>query len=411
MDELSFVDVYVTLFSFASPKFAAISLLVLIFLALRFVEHSGFTSLNNQRFGARYVGDVANPSDLLLFHRKKDMKASAGPTKKRGAGLKVPIVPQELEKTNMEDLVLEYLEGQDKKLHILDKKKLSTALDEYVEKNMIASISETTSTMLKAAQKKVINREVKDGTVLKSGMIREIVETEAEAREEKSKSQRKQKASGDGQQDGDEEMEDAADTGKENDPEDDQLQASTSKTSSTSRRAGSSSSRSESNGSNPKRKTSSQRQPLDDDRIDDDDDDEGFTHSTQRSQATAKSKASASSNRPKRSSAKRPVSYKLDDGDDDDDSDAFVVKDSDDDDDDDEILEVDVPPSKKQKKRAQPKKAAGGGRPATSTSRSAKRGGRSTSRLDSDDDENDDDAAGYGYAEEDWGSAVTRSQL
>ena len=35
------------------------------------VEHTGFSTLNNQRFGARFVGRVANPADILMFHRKR----------------------------------------------------------------------------------------------------------------------------------------------------------------------------------------------------------------------------------------------------------------------------------------------------------------------------------------------------
>ena len=30
------------------------------------VEHSGFTTLSNQRFGARFVGDVANPVSFVV---------------------------------------------------------------------------------------------------------------------------------------------------------------------------------------------------------------------------------------------------------------------------------------------------------------------------------------------------------
>lgn len=37
------------------------------------VEYSGgFSTINPQRFGQRFVGRVANPNDILLFHRKRN---------------------------------------------------------------------------------------------------------------------------------------------------------------------------------------------------------------------------------------------------------------------------------------------------------------------------------------------------
>lgn len=38
------------------------------------VDHTGFPALNNQRFGARFVGQVANPTDILLFHKRKKVE-------------------------------------------------------------------------------------------------------------------------------------------------------------------------------------------------------------------------------------------------------------------------------------------------------------------------------------------------
>lgn len=38
------------------------------------IEHSGFSTLNNQRFGSKFVGDVANPTDMLLFSKKQTLE-------------------------------------------------------------------------------------------------------------------------------------------------------------------------------------------------------------------------------------------------------------------------------------------------------------------------------------------------
>jgi hypothetical protein len=42
------------------------------------VEHSGFSTLNNQRFGAEFVGKLANPNDILLFSRARKANTGGG---------------------------------------------------------------------------------------------------------------------------------------------------------------------------------------------------------------------------------------------------------------------------------------------------------------------------------------------
>ena len=94
------------------------------------VEHSGFATLNNQRFGSQFVGQVANPSDILLFHKRRQAEAakggkSAASRKKRGAaGLDLPVEPEDLENLNIEDLVTENLVNNEKKLELLDEKSM-----------------------------------------------------------------------------------------------------------------------------------------------------------------------------------------------------------------------------------------------------------------------------------------------
>ncbi|CAI5729940.1 unnamed protein product [Peronospora destructor] len=52
----------------------------LVLIRLR-VEHTGFPVLVNQRFGAKFVGKVANPNDILLFYRRKKDRINASDTK------------------------------------------------------------------------------------------------------------------------------------------------------------------------------------------------------------------------------------------------------------------------------------------------------------------------------------------
>lgn len=116
------------------------------------VEHMGFSTLNNQRFGAKFVSEIANPGDILLFHRKKDMKLSSTATKKSI----LPIPPDELEKTNMEDLVKEQLEAPDKQLKLLEEHELSEAMENYVEKSLVGAIPDKAHSLLKKKQMKLI---------------------------------------------------------------------------------------------------------------------------------------------------------------------------------------------------------------------------------------------------------------
>ncbi|CAN0347442.1 unnamed protein product, partial [Discosporangium mesarthrocarpum] len=108
------------------------------------VEHSNFPTLNNQRFGSQFMGKVANPTDLLLFYRRRSGGAgggagdATGSSKSgggRGGGLSGdPIRPDSLDAVRVEDLVMHNLETSDKKLSLLVEPKLKLALEDYVYK-------------------------------------------------------------------------------------------------------------------------------------------------------------------------------------------------------------------------------------------------------------------------------------
>jgi len=89
------------------------------------IEHSGFSTLNNQRFGSKFVGDVANPTDMLLFSKKQTLEqAEAKKIKDKGGKqldelLAEPIDPDENEEVNVEDLVYDVLHLSERKLELL----------------------------------------------------------------------------------------------------------------------------------------------------------------------------------------------------------------------------------------------------------------------------------------------------
>lgn len=132
------------------------------------VEHTGFATLNNQRFGAQFVEEVANPSDILLFHKRRQAESAKGgkaASKKRSAaGLDVPTEPEDLEKINVDDLVAENLANSDKKLQLLDEKSMGEALEQYVEKKNIKAIEEIAEDILRQNQKILIRRGKEGGS-------------------------------------------------------------------------------------------------------------------------------------------------------------------------------------------------------------------------------------------------------
>ena len=121
------------------------------------VEHSGFTTLNNQRFGARFVGLVGNPVDILLFHRKKEASDRAGVKRKKvSKALETPMVPEDRDEMRIEDLIKDNLDNADKKLEIIDEAKMNLALDEFVSKEVKQAMFEATNSMLTKQQKKLL---------------------------------------------------------------------------------------------------------------------------------------------------------------------------------------------------------------------------------------------------------------
>ena len=120
------------------------------------VNHTGFgTTLRNQPFGAKFVGKVANLSDILLFHRQKDNTSSGKSSTLRS--MDRPLAPAELERTNVEDLVHEFLAADQQKTQVLEERALSLALEDFVDKDLTSSIEDSTVKHLSKKQKKLCN--------------------------------------------------------------------------------------------------------------------------------------------------------------------------------------------------------------------------------------------------------------
>lgn len=352
------------------------------------VEHHGFSTINNQRFGAKFVGDVANPSDILLFHRKKDPKL-ASTVKKKGIQ---PIAPEELERTNMEDLVREQLAVPEGKLKILGEKDLSVALEDYVDKSLSGAIADVAKEMLENTQKTLIRVRKGDEVIEKESQVLDILEREASQADvsmeaashptEPSKKKRKAVA---------ETLHTAGEENSLEDDDDDDVEVYQPP----SRKR-------------PTAKSSSSRVGVSAP-IDDSSDDDIEVARQPAPKANAKS-----TERPKRGATKRKVAYALDesDGDDDFESDAIV---DDDDDDDDDIEMLDMPPPSKRKAaapRSRVKPKAAPTRTTTTSGTARKKAASKPSRRNEFDD-SDDDVQYLGESADldvDWGSAATKTQ-
>ncbi|OQR93473.1 double-strand break repair protein [Achlya hypogyna] len=117
------------------------------------VEHTGYPVINNQRFGAQFVGRVANPGDILLFTRSKRLgePAAKGDAK---AGLAAPIRPPPPTDAvvRVEQILAATLDQADHKLDIFPEPNLAHALDEYVFKNVPSAFNEFVDSVLEETQ-------------------------------------------------------------------------------------------------------------------------------------------------------------------------------------------------------------------------------------------------------------------
>jgi double-strand break repair protein MRE11 len=129
---------------------------------LRVDYSGGFSTINPQRFGQKFVGKVANPHDVLLFH--KSQKKRTGTSNEIDDEM-ADDVDAEYEEDPQADgmlenqrridrLVREHLSTSEG-LQLLTPNDLSAALDDFVNRDEKAAISKLCQTRLKAIQTSV----------------------------------------------------------------------------------------------------------------------------------------------------------------------------------------------------------------------------------------------------------------
>ncbi|CAL1298731.1 unnamed protein product [Larinioides sclopetarius] len=119
---------------------------------LRVFCPSNFETFSVQRFGHSYVSKVANIKDIILFSRKKSEKAK--PTEIDAEALKNILKQEGFDKQRVEDLVKKYFEATDdtKRLLVLSEIGVSSAVQEYVDKDVKEAISALVDHQVKKTQ-------------------------------------------------------------------------------------------------------------------------------------------------------------------------------------------------------------------------------------------------------------------
>ncbi|EGC34567.1 hypothetical protein DICPUDRAFT_34779, partial [Dictyostelium purpureum] len=101
------------------------------------VDYTGYSTINPQKFGQRFSGRVANPNDVLLFHRKKTTSSNS----KTGDFDVNKIKVQEEDKIKVGDFISEFLGNTPSdRLNILSEQDLYTSLHNFVEKDETDSL-------------------------------------------------------------------------------------------------------------------------------------------------------------------------------------------------------------------------------------------------------------------------------
>ena len=120
------------------------------------VDHAGFATINQNRFGANFVGKVANPSEILLFTKKKKEYARSVEGKLESEGFRAMVDDndeEEINKIRIDDLVFDALRNSKKPLNILVEVGLTQALNDFILKKDSAAIPDFIEDVLSDTRK------------------------------------------------------------------------------------------------------------------------------------------------------------------------------------------------------------------------------------------------------------------
>jgi hypothetical protein len=143
---------------------------------------------------------ILSQTDILLFHRKKAESGARKGSNNNTRNIK-PIEPDEIAEMNIEDLIVEELDASDKKLQLIDEKKIAHALDKYVQKSEAQALNEAVNEILTKKQRQLIKSGALSATQASGHQVDDDVEAEKESVIRKTKSKTKSKHDYDDQDD------------------------------------------------------------------------------------------------------------------------------------------------------------------------------------------------------------------
>jgi hypothetical protein len=98
------------------------------------VDHTGFSTLNSQRFGQKFVGRVANPHDMLAWHKAAVRRIKPGERGGEGGLRALPepgARPEAMDEAEIEAQVSRHLVQT---LQVISEADLAVALHNYIDK-------------------------------------------------------------------------------------------------------------------------------------------------------------------------------------------------------------------------------------------------------------------------------------
>ncbi|KAG0243236.1 Double-strand break repair protein mre11a [Mortierella sp. GBA43] len=135
---------------------------------LRVDYSGGYEIFNPQRFGQEFVDIVANPRDIIHFHRKKSMASNTGASKDK-EDMSVMDATEKLDTMRVEHLVQKYLSAQN--LSVLPEVELADAVRIYVEKDEKDAVKDFVVSSLDRMQKAM---RTKQNIEVEEALLKEI---------------------------------------------------------------------------------------------------------------------------------------------------------------------------------------------------------------------------------------------
>ncbi|MEW5311761.1 MAG: hypothetical protein WDW38_003448 [Sanguina aurantia] len=140
------------------------------------VNYTGYSTINAQRFGQKYVGKVANPHDVLDMH-KEAVKRLQPETLEEANQRAESLRPEPLDQHRIEDLIAQNLPSD---MQVLQQEELANALHDYVEKDNKQALHEMVAnaldkTKLNAGQDSSIKYEELEDEIAKRARARRFV--------------------------------------------------------------------------------------------------------------------------------------------------------------------------------------------------------------------------------------------